>query len=356
MQLSSQSRYWIAILKSLLKQAAIRGGLEAISRLRLDRLFPDAAGRGLIFTLHHVRPRQPAAFQPNSHLEITPNYLADVIEEALAAGLTPLALSDLPDRLADPNDTNRYMCFTLDDGYRNNAEYAAPVFRRYNVPYTIFVTPGFVDRTATLWWETAAALLARVEQLDFDFGSGMERLASRSIGQKTTALRKICEAINHGDQDAAIMRLDEAARAAGVDPLGIVDRELMTETELRDLVSDPLAGFGGHTMTHPVLSRVSAERLAEEIKRSLRIVSGYACRPVDLFAYPYGTRCAAGPREFAAAAAAGVRIGVTTRPGMIQQDAMQAPTALTRVSLNGLYQRRHYVRALVSGVPFKLKG
>lgn len=342
-------------MKSLLKQAAIRGGLEAISRLRLDRLFPGAGGRGLIFTLHHVRPKDNPSFQPNNHLEVTPDYLAGVIEEALAAGLTPIALEDLPERLADPKDTRRYVCFTLDDGYRNNARYAAPIFRRYQVPYTIFVTPGFVERTATLWWETAAALLAQVDRLDFDFGAGMECLPCPTNPEKIRLMRRICEVINHGDQDAAIQRLNEASLAAGVDPYGIVDRDLMTEGELRTLITDPLASYGGHTMTHPVLSTVTPGRLAEEIGQSLRIVSGYAGKPVTLFAYPYGTRCAAGEREFAAAAAAGVRLGVTTRPGVILPDALETPTAFRRVSLNGLYQRRHYVRALISGIPFKLK-
>lgn len=342
-------------MKSLLKQAAIVGGLEAISRLRLDRLFPAAGGRGLIFTLHHVRPRSTAAFQPNNHLEVTPDYLAQVIEESLAAGLTPLSLEALPERLADSRDTRRYVCFTLDDGYRNNTEHAAPVFRRYAIPYTIFITPGFVDRTATLWWETASALLEGIERLDYDFGHGVERVSCATVPDKIRAMRRICEAVNHGDQDRGIADLNRVARQAGIDPVAIVDRELMDESDLAALIHDPLASLGGHTLTHPILSRVTPDRLAAEIGQSLRIVSGYAGRAVTTFAYPYGTRCAAGAREFAAATAAGVQIGVTTRPGVITGESLKAPTAISRVSLNGLYQRRHYVRALISGIPFKLK-
>ena len=43
-------------MRTKLKQAAIVAGLEVIARLRLEHLFPAHAGRGLIFTLHHVPP------------------------------------------------------------------------------------------------------------------------------------------------------------------------------------------------------------------------------------------------------------------------------------------------------------
>lgn len=343
-------------MKNLLKQAAIVGGLEAISRLRLGGLFPAAAGRGLIFTLHHVRPKVPMRFEPNGHLEVTPDFLKDVIEECLAAGLTPIALEDLPERLADKADTRRYVAFTLDDGYRNNRDFAAPLFRAYSIPYTIFVTPGFVERRTPMWWETLATLLNRDESVELDLGTGMEHHDITRLADRIRLFDTVCIQVNRGDQDEAVERLNRAARLAGIEPLDIIEREVMDEAELKALAeSDPLVRYGGHTMTHPLLARTSAERLEAEITGSMAAASQYGGRQATSFAYPYGTACAIGEREFTAAAKAGISIAVTTRPGVLTNETMSRPMAVQRVSLNGLYQKRHYVRALISGLPFRLK-
>jgi peptidoglycan/xylan/chitin deacetylase (PgdA/CDA1 family) len=68
------------------------------------------------------------------------------------------------------------------------------------------------------------------------------------------------------------------------------------------------------------------------------------------FAYPYGDRLAAGPREFALAKAAGFKTAVTTRPGMLFPENAEYPTALPRVSLNGNYQDERILPVLTSGV------
>ena len=71
-------------------------------------------------------------------------------------------------------------------------------------------------------------------------------------------------------------------------------------------------------------------------------------------AYPYGSRHAVGPREASAAQSSGFVAAVTTQPGVLSRAAAEKPTLLPRVSLNGHYQKKRYVRALISGLPFRL--
>jgi peptidoglycan/xylan/chitin deacetylase (PgdA/CDA1 family) len=341
-------------MKSAVKHTIIRAGLEAFALPGAGRLWPRAAGRGVVFTLHHVRPHRTDAFSPNALLSVTPEFLEQAILVSIEGGLTPVALEDLPRLLADPGDKRRFAAFTLDDGYRNNAEYAAPIFRKHNVPYTIFLTEGFVERTRSLWWETAEALLRKASSFRFDFGDGAEDVPLATAAQKSTAFARIAQLIQSADEDAVVDRVDRVASAHGIDPLGLTGDLVMDAGELRTLATDRLARFGGHTLTHVNLKRVPPARLQAEIAGSMTAVERLVGYRPKTFAYPYGFPSAVGDREVEAVAEAGFSVAVTTQPGVLTPADADRPTALHRVSLNGLYQKRRFVRALISGIPFKL--
>jgi len=337
-----------------LKYGGIRAGLEAIALSRAASLFPAAAGRGVIFTLHHVLPKQaPTRFDPNAILSITPEFLETAILTSRERGMTPAHLHELPSLLADPADKRKFVAFTLDDGYRDNAEFAAPVFRKYGVPYTIFITAGFVERSRSIWWETAAALTRKASSFRFDFGHGPERVKAATTAQKFAAFDRLASFVGTADEDEAVRRLDDAAASHRIDPMAIVEALIMNAAELRRLANDPLVHFGAHTLTHVNLRRVSAERLLNEIEGSTLAVEKYVgCRPRS-FSYPYGWSSAAGEREALATAEADFPVAVTTQPGVLDPSSIARPTMLPRVSLNGLYQKKRHVAALLSGLPFR---
>lgn len=337
-----------------LKRLVIHAGLEAVNLSGARAFLPSAAGRGVIFALHHVRPTRNFDFEPNRHLSITPDFLDEAIAAARECGLQPVHLEDLPKALADSSGTEKFVCFTLDDGYRDNKDYAAPVFRKHGVPYTVFVVPGFVERTRTMWWETAEELVRAATSLEFDFGSGTETVRASSRLEKLVAFKRIVDFFQKGNEDDAVARLDSAAKSAGVDPASIVDREAMTVGELHDLVADPLARIGVHTMTHPNLARVDAGRLRDELQQSAIRIAEYTGSTPKTLAYPYGGRNAVTNREVKTAIEIGFSLALTTRHGVLRSTSMETPTRLPRISLNGNYQKARFVKALASGVAFDL--
>lgn len=342
--------------RRILKRTVIQGGLEAVSLLSKTGVMPGARKMGAVFTLHHVRPALQKDFDPVAHLTITPEFLDASITRLKADGHVPVALDDLPEFLARPDQPGPAMVFTLDDGYRDNDLHARPVFEKHGVPYTVFISGGFVDRTHSIWWETAEQLINQIDEFTFDFGNGEETLATRSPIEKYAAFDRLNKALVCAEQEATVQQLDLRARAAGICPTGIVDREVMNETELRQLAGTPLAQLGAHTISHFNLAHLPADKMRAEISLSAERVAEITGETPRTFAYPYGDRCAAGPREYQIAQELGFQLAVTTNPGILQAESLQDLFSLRRISLNGYYQKCRYVGALASGIPFALSG
>ncbi|MCU0831565.1 MAG: polysaccharide deacetylase family protein [Rhizobiaceae bacterium] len=336
------------------RRTAITGGLEAVNLASLLGLTSHASSLGCIFTLHHVRPHVPGRFDPNRHLSVTPEFLDAALGRILALGHQPVPLGEVPKLIAKGDASRRFFAVTLDDGNRNNAEFAAPVFRKHGVPYTIFVTKGLSERTATMWWETAAALLSVVDRLTFDFGNGHETVACPTDMEKKHVFNRMVRMVEHVFEDEAVSRINAAAVLHGVDARALVDELIMNPAEVGALVrSDPLCSIGAHGVTHCDLARATPERLFHEVNASVAAVAAWAGRKPDSFAYPYGFAKVFGARERAAVAAAGVPVAVTTLPGVLTAAHLGQLTALPRISLNGFYQKPRYVSALASGAAFR---
>ncbi len=111
--------------------------------------------------------------------------------------------------------------------------------------------------------------------------------------------------------------------------------------------------LGAHTMTHVNMRKIDAERLAYEIAESKRRVEEYAGHTPRSFSYPYGWTKAVGEREAKAVSDAGFSAAVTTQAGVLGLGSLEKPTLLPRVSLNGRFQKKHFVKALISGLPFR---
>ena len=349
----------LRLIKSLtspaVKRAIITTGLEVASVLDGLGLSGGTRGRGAIFTLHHVRPRFARPFHPNDILEVTPEFLDDALTSLTSKGYDFIRLEELADRLASAS-RQPFACFTLDDGNRNNKTEAAPVFACHNAPFTIFITKGFIEGTHSLWWETLEALLNKTPAIDFDLGLGTEPVPTATPAQKLAAFQQITHFVSTVDEAYAVEQLDAEARRHGIDPLAIARGLTMRADELRDLATSSLVSYGAHTVSHRGLARLPHSEARREIAESIAAVAAMTGKTANAFAYTYGDARSVSPREQQILRDLGMRVGVTTRPGVLTSDMLADMTALPRISFNGLYQKGRYVRALASGIPFKVMG
>lgn len=340
--------------KAALRRGGKRNGIAAVLNATYlasrAGLMASSRGRGAIFTLHHVRPAADRLFGPNAHLEVTPEFLDTAITQLRADGYDFIRLDEVPGRLRSA-EGRPFAVFTLDDGYYNNAQYALPVFERHGVPFTVFITRGFVERSHSLWWETLGELLPRLDRLEFDFGDGTETM-ELSASRIFDCFDRFARFVWENDEAEAVAAIDSLARRHGVDPLDLTARLVMGQDELLRLVEHPLASLGAHTLSHRAISRLPEEEARVEMLHSADWLEALTGTRPSTFAFPYGMKQGVSPRDMTIAADLGFSVAVTTQPGTLTEASLDTSTGLPRISLNGHFQKPRYVAALASGIPF----
>ncbi|MDQ0455078.1 polysaccharide deacetylase family protein [Rhizobium paknamense] len=337
-----------------LKHMLIARALETALALQRLKVMTAARGRGIIFTLHQVRAYDTPAPDPNRHLEISPRFLDSALRALWRDGYRFVRLEDVPALLSTPSDGRPFAAFTLDDGYRNSQTVALPVFERFDAPVTLFVCKGFTERTHTMWWETLAELLRKVERLEFPLGGRLQTIPTVTPAQKERAFRQIARDLSSRREAEAITALNTLALAHGLDAAKALDRAMMTAEELKTFAGHPLVSLGAHGVSHRGLTFLDDASLTQELADSAAYVEGLTGKRPESFAYPYGDGRSVDARTARLVAEAGFKLAVTTRPGTLQESHGSSLLELPRVSLNGHFQNPAYVSALASGIPFAL--
>jgi len=330
-------------------------GLAVITAARADRWLRELAqGLGIVLMFHRVRPRRNVAFTPNQVLEITPEFLAAVLVELRREGFEIVPLAAVPDRLRSGRPGRPFAVLTFDDGYRDNVEYAWPILKQYRSPWTVFVTTEFADGPGRLWWIELEQAIARLDRVVISRDGELLSLPSRTLDEKQAAFNAAYRQLRAGPMQRMRTVMADLTSQAGI----VSDRPAaefcLSWAELQDLAREPDVTIGAHTLSHPVLAKLETTAAVREIAESKALLEHRLNRPIRHFAYPFGDRSSAGEREFSIVRELGFTTAVTSRPGHLFSYHADHLNALPRVSINGLFQNRAALRALVSGVPFLL--
>jgi peptidoglycan/xylan/chitin deacetylase (PgdA/CDA1 family) len=314
-----------------------------------------AQGPGVILTLHHVRPAVTRGFAPNALLEVTPGFLDRALRLIRAEGWDIVTLDEALARLRAPEPGRFFVALTFDDGYRDTVEEAWPVLAKHQAPWALFVTPGFADRTARLWWLELEEAIRTLPRLDLALPGGRFTAPTETEAEKARAFDRLYWRLRRGPEAILLSAISTLASEAGIDPAALVERECLPWETLRALSGAPGVTIGAHTLTHPMLAKHDADVARREIVESKQRLEAELGIPIRHFAYPVGDPGSAGPRDFTLAAEAGFESAVTTRLGHLFPEHAAHLHALPRVSLNGLHQNEAALRALLSGLPFWLR-
>ncbi len=334
-----------------LRHTVIRAGFDALYFTGAHHLLrPLLAGVGAIFMLHHVRPRRDGAFQPNHHLEITPEFLRATLAHVRELGADIVTLDEARRRLSERDFSRRFACFTCDDGYRDNRDFALPVMREFAAPFTVYVTSDFASGKGRLWWLALERVIAGSDRVACDIDGVATQLDTSTTAARQHAFARLHDWLRGLPGDADVNRAIATLCAQhGVDEDAISRELCLPWEELKEFADDPLVTIGAHTVSHGNLAHQDEAAALHELTANRADLERALQRPVLHLAYPYGDKHAAGAREFALARRSGFHTAVTTRPGMIFPENGAHLMALPRISLNGNYQDERFLPVLTSG-------
>lgn len=175
---------------------------------------------------------------------------------------------------------------TLDDGYRDNVEVALPLVEKYKIPLVIFVTSGFVSGDRVPFEYELASVIATNNEVREPDGTSR---TCRSEDEKERAFEEIRVRLKMYRTEARDRIMDEIKTRA-VRPGDWESPEFLDWNQLREIARHPLVEVGAHTVTHPMLTRVSLREAWCEIHGAKLEIESRIRTDVKLFAYPYGAR------------------------------------------------------------------
>jgi peptidoglycan/xylan/chitin deacetylase (PgdA/CDA1 family) len=262
--------------------------------------------------------------------------------EYLTAHYSLVPLSQMAVRLAGGNPLpSRMAAITIDDGYHDAYDIAFPLLRKYRAPATVFVVSDFVEGQIWLWTDKAryfTARAARRQQAVAIEGRFLE-LDLSSAARREAAAEKI---------NAVLKTLPEKARDAALHRLARELDVFLPEKPPAEFSSicwkqarAMAAGgveIGSHTVTHPILTGLTDERLRRELRHSKAHIEAELGRKVETFCYPNGDYDS---RVQSEAARAGYLCAATTEDGL--NDGQGSPLALRRI--HGEYDLAHFIQS-----------
>jgi peptidoglycan/xylan/chitin deacetylase (PgdA/CDA1 family) len=187
----------------------------------------------------------------------------------------------------------RRVLITFDDGYRDNYEIAFPLLRSHGLSATFFLASGFIDDPHAAWWDEIAWMVRHSSvppgswpQSPIGDGGGERTLPS---DQPELIAELIAEYKRLPDSETGAL-LERIAQASGAGrcPPSASSTLWMTWAMAREMLTAGMS-IGGHTVTHPLLARLTRDRQREEIRSCAERLAQELDIAMRWFAYPVGS-------------------------------------------------------------------
>lgn len=182
----------------------------------------------------------------------------------------------------------RAVALTFDDGYADNFTVAFPLLKKHHVPATIFLTTGAIGGKQVLWHDRVfdAFRYATVRSAYLDQGTIL--IADlQDHGAARASLQATLEYARSISNEKRLEFIEQIEAALQPDLTGNSRTSILSWDQVRQMHSEGI-DFGSHTVSHPILSKISPDDLVRELEDSKHNIEEQLGKTIFGFAYPNG--------------------------------------------------------------------
>lgn len=258
------------------------------------------------------------------------------------------------------------MAITFDDGYRDCLELAQPILASLGLPATVFPVVSGIEDAEPLWTNVVTTVCEHLpgNEVSIPLGSETRCYSWKADSQRHWVAEAIKEQLKRLDVES-FERVLESLKAQYPDWRRLT-WEQAPIVDLPGLLALRKSGWnvGAHTVTHPILSRLSSDQLRGEIEGSKRWLEEQLKQSVTLFCYPNGKPDDYNPAVVQVVEASGFSAACTAEEGwndeatsrwQLKRLVTSEPSlAVFACELESLFSPLGCLRALRSGYLFSL--
>jgi peptidoglycan/xylan/chitin deacetylase (PgdA/CDA1 family) len=267
--------------------------------------------------------------------------------EYLAEHFNVLPLEEALERMYSGTLPDRAATITFDDGTRNLATHAAPILRSLGLPGAVFLATDAMANGRPLWPDQLWLALARTTRSAVDLSAiGLGEQSLRGDAERGRAFPLVVNRLKDLVDEERIDRFNSLLEMLGVDDTDPGPFSMLSWDEARGLAADGTITLHPHSVTHPILSRCTDDKVEREISESCaELERETGCAP-KVFAYPNGRAQDFDERAKKVLGRHDVRWALSTVGGFA--DRHSDPLAVQRLPIGSNMSTERF-RLLVSG-------
>ncbi len=238
-----------------------------------------------ILTYHRVaHPQDTPGLNPRT-ISATPHVFAEQMR-LLARKYRVVSMEEVLHAVAMRKKLPpRAVLLTFDDAYCDFGESAWPILRREKLPATLFVPTGYPDHPErSFWWDRLHRAFCQ---------SAQKRIMLAPVGELELhsppalheSLKRTQNYVKTLPHDAALHFIDEVCLR--LDGHIAPHKSVLSWSELRELNREGVT-LGAHTVSHPIMTKLSTERVRLEITQSQQDLQRELGKTLPIFCYPNG--------------------------------------------------------------------